>query len=718
MMNFWQQRWRTPAILQMEAAECGAAALGIILAHYHCYQPLEKLRVECGVSRDGSKAVNIIKAARRYGMEAYGVQIEEIGSLTSIQWPCILHWQLNHFVVLERIVGEKIFINDPAQGRRTITRKELDYAFSGIALILKKTDQFQQGQLPPSVLSGLKRRLQGCWGALAFVAIVSLALILPGILIPGFIKIFIDDILIHQRDHWLPMLSSFMIVVLFFQAAFVLLQKKYLLRWQTHLSLKTSANFFWHVLQLPYNFFQQRFSGDINERVSANSRISQLVSGEFTASLIGMISMLFYAIVMFFIDWQLTLVGIIVVVINFYLLLVISHKIANVSRSFLQTRGNMQGLEMNSLQNIETLKATASESQFFQQWAGYHAKVLNAQQAIMVYNQALLIVPGLLFGLLTVAILGFGSWKIIQGQLTVGTLVAFQTLMTNFSAPTSTLLGLGNQIQQARGDMARLDDVLENPRDLCIEQALDLPYNNIALTGALELRNVSFGYSPLEKPLLEHLNLRVSPGQHIALVGRTGSGKSSLIKLLTGLYQPWHGSVLFDGQSIGDLSRQSFSRDVALVDQDIFLFSGTIADNLTLWGLQASEDELLQSLRQACLYDEIISRGGLYAQVEEGGSNFSGGQCQRLEIARALVKHPKVLLLDEATSALDPVLEEKIYQNLKQLGITLIIIAHRLSAIRDCDQIIVFDDGKIIEQGNHETLIKANSAYAKLVRLD
>lgn len=709
---------RTPVVLQMEIAECGAASLGIILSYYNCHQSLEKLRVECGVSRDGSNALNILKAARCYGFEAEGFEIDNIDSLKKIHLPCILHWEFNHFLVLESISGDKFYLNDPAFGHRMVSRKEMDKLFTGVALTLKKTSQFKKGNKFPSVIEGLKKRLKGSLKTLTFIGLASLALIFPGILIPGFIKIFIDDILINSQHYWLPNLFIFMTITLFFQVTFSWLKNFYLLKLKISMNVKSSSIFFWHVLKLPYLFFQQRMAGDINERINANERISNLISGKFMEGIIGIISMVFYASIMIFIDWQLTLIGFFVVFINFLFLFLISKKIANIGQSYLQLSGKLEGTEMGGLQIIESLKACASERYFFQKWSSQHAKVINTQQKIAIYSQALVVMPSLFFGLLTGIVLGFGGWKIMQGQLTLGTLVAFQALLNKFSEPTTTLLGLGNEIQQTQGDITRLDDVINNPQDTHIDQTENITHSNLIQAGSIELNSISFGHSPLEEPLIKDFNLQITGGSRVSIVGKTGCGKSTLIKLITSLYQPKEGQILIDKSPINKISREEFSKKISLVDQDIFLFSGTIAENLTLWRSDFSEKELIDSLKLACLYDEIIMRGGIHAKVEEGGANFSGGQCQRLSIAQALINKPRLLILDEATSNLDPIMEKNIYENLKKLNTTLLIVAHRLSAIRDSDNIIVMDKGKIIEQGNHNTLIQNNSLYSQLVKME
>lgn len=702
----------------MEAAECGAAALSIILAYYGRHVSLEKMRVECGVSRDGSNAVNILKAARRYGLVALGARVDELDTLYEVKLPCILFWEFNHFVVLEGIRGKKFYINDPATGPRVVDRNTFNRAFTGVVLTFEPTEDFQKGGKAFSVRKALQRRLHGSNTALFYVILASLALVIPGIVIPGFSKIFIDDILIRNTQNWFMPLIVGMVITAGLRGLLTWLQNYYLMRMQIKLTLTASANFLWHVLFLPITFFQQRFAGDVQERVAANNRVADLLSGELSISVVSLISMVFFAVVMSLLSWPLTLIAILVAFVNFILLYSVARRIADINRRFLQERGKLTGFEMNGLQAIESLKAMGAEDDFFIRWAGYHTKTINSQQRIMLYNQLLLILPRLLSGLTTVTILGLGSWQIMQGYLTVGTLVAFQSLVISFNAPLGALLGLGNQIQQIRGDLARLDDVLQHPKDIRISQIYKTPMKIKHVPPEIKFHHVQFGYSLLNSPLLSDFNWQINAGSRVALVGKTGSGKSTVAKILCGLYQPWKGEILINDKSLSQISPQSLANILSFVDQDILLFEGTVEDNLTLWEKKYSHENIQRALQDACLEDVINERGGIGSWVAERGSNFSGGQQQRLEIARALVNNPAILILDEATAALDPVIEKRIYDHLKQRACTLFIIAHRLSAIRECDEIVVIDNGQIVQQGKHEELLQQKGPYVELISFE
>ncbi|HXU26586.1 MAG TPA: ATP-binding cassette domain-containing protein, partial [Bacteroidia bacterium] len=577
---------------------------------------------------------------------------------------------------------------------------------------------FQKGGEKISLISTIKRRLQGFGEALNYILLASLALIIPGIVIPGFSKIFIDDILIGQIQNWfLPLLVG-MVITGLMRAIFSWLQQIHLLRLQTQLLLTNTVKFLQHVLRLPIVFFSQRYKGDISERISANDRLASLLSGDVSTSIVSLFSMVFYALVMLLVSWPIALISIIAALINAGLLYYVAQRIADKSYGYLQERGKLVGLEMHGLQIIETLKASAAEDAFFQRWAGYHARTINSQQQIAFYELILELGPQLLNALTTMILLGLGGWLVMHGHLTIGSLVALQSLLVSFNMPLSTLVNLGGELQQIRGDLARLDDVLQHPEDSRLQTAFPDTLPITKLNGSLTFKNINFGYSPLEPPFIQDFNLSVPTGTRVAIVGATGSGKTTIAKLVAGLYQPTTGTVYLDDFALPTISPARLAHSLTLVDQDIFLFEGSVRDNLTLWNPNISDAAIEQALHDACLIDVIATRGGLEAKIAEGGTNLSGGQRQRLEIARALATNPSLLILDEATSALDPIMEKQIYDNLHKRGCTLLIIAHRLSAIRDCDQIIVLANGKIAQQGRHEKLMRQEGLYKKLYETD
>ncbi|MCP3943144.1 MAG: NHLP family bacteriocin export ABC transporter peptidase/permease/ATPase subunit [Desulfobacteraceae bacterium] len=712
------KRIKTPTVIQMEALECGAAALCVVLGYYGKFVPLEKLREECGVSRDGSKAANILKVARKYGMDAKGFR-KELEGLKTLTLPMILFWNFNHFVVLEGIKKDRVFINDPATGPIVVNFEELDDAFTGVALSIFPGRKFKKGGRAPGMLCALKGRLSGIKTGLSFAVLANLALIVPGLVIPVFLKIFVDNILVGQKTYWLKPLLLGMALTLILQGFLTWLKETSLLRQQVTLAVTTSARFFYHILRLPYVFFTQRYAGEIGSRVLINDRVAVLLSGDLATTVLSLLTIAFYTSLMFYYDVLLTVIGILIASLNFAFLKYIFRKRTDLNQRVLQERGKLMATAMNGLNLIETIKATGSESDFFARWSGYQAKSLNAQQELFWWTNLSSPVPIMLTMLNTAAILGLGSIRVMDGYMTMGMLVAFQSLMNSFMAPVGQLVNLGSRFQEAIGDMNRLDDVLSYEQDR-LYTTKDGNRSNLSakvkLAGHLEFKNITFGYSRLESPLLENFSLSVPPGARVALVGASGSGKSTIAKLVCGLFQPWEGEILFDGMPRDAFARVVILNSLSYVDQDIFLFSGTIRENLTMWNTAARDIDMVKAAKDAAIHEDISVLTNAYdGLISEGGKNFSGGQRQRLEIARALLTNPSILILDEATSALDPETEKNIDAALRQRGCTCLIIAHRLSTIRDCDEIIVLDKGKVVQRGRHQKLINQDGQYRNLI---
>ncbi len=722
----------------MEAVECGAASLAKVLAYHGLFVPLEELREACGVSRDGSKASNMMKAARRYGLVAKGYK-REPGSLKQVPGPMIVHWNFNHFLVLEGFRKGRVYLNDPSAGPRVISEQEFDEAFTGVVLTFEPGPDFEKGGGKRSLSSALRSRLEGSGEAVIYVVVAGLALVLPGLIIPTFAKIFVDDVLVGGARSWIRPLILGMGVAALIVATLTWLQQSHLLRLETKLAASTSGRFFWHVLRLPFKFFTQRFGGEIGSRVAINDKVARMLSAELATTMLSVVMVVFYAVLMIQYDVLLTVIGITIAGINILALKFVARKRKDANQQLLQERGKLLGVAMGGLQTIETLKASGSEMDFFTRWSGYHAKTINAQQQLGVYSQVLAVVPPLLLGINVALILGFGALRIMDGEMSMGMLVAFQSLMLSFVKPVNDMVALGGKYQEVEGDMNRIDDVLmyqpDRPSELChpdvsaIEEgsngaARDVGSRTIAssaaattLQGFLELKDVTFGYSPLDEPLIESFNLSLKPGARVALVGGSGSGKSTVAKLVCGLFEPWSGEIRFDGIPRRHIPPALLNSSFAFVDQDIFLFGGTIRENLTLWDETIQEADVIQAAKDASIHEVIAARShGYNSTVEEGGRNFSGGQRQRLEIARALAGNPSILVLDEATSALDAATEKLIDDRLRCRGCTMLVVAHRLSTIRDADEIIVLDGGHVAQRGTHENLMADGGLYARLIQ--
>lgn len=711
-------RERTPTVLQMEAVECGAAALAIVMGYHRKFVPLEELRQVCGVSRDGSKASNVVKAARTYGFEARGYRYEP-SEVLALRQPVIVFWNFNHFLVVEGVSKAGVHLNDPATGPRTVSPEEFDQGFTGVALQITPGPDFKPEGQPDSILSGLRKRLPLREPALLYLVIAGLLLVLPGLVLPVFAKVFIDEYLIGRMDSWIKPLLVGMAVTMVLQGVLTWLQRYYLARFHAKLAMATSSQFLWHVLRLPVVFYAQRSAGDISGRVGINNRVAELMTGELATTLLNLVVLVFYAALMLSYDVLLTLVGVGVAAINIVVLQRMARQRKDVNQKLANDHGKLLGTSMNGLQMIETLKASGTESDFFAKWAGHHAKVVNGMQAAGGQGVLRVGVPLLLSTLNNVLILSLGGLRVMEGALTMGALVAFQSLMASFLQPVNQLVALGASIQEMEGDMKRLDDVLkyapESDSTQTGEAASEVAVDR--LQGAVELRNISFGYSKLEPPLLENFNLTLRPGARVALVGASGCGKSTVSRLVMGLYEPWSGEILFDGRPRHQWPRATLVNSLSMVSQEIALFEGGVRDNLSLWDDTLPEAELIRAAQDACIHDVLVTRpGGYESPVLEGGVNFSGGQRQRLEIARALAINPRILVLDEATSALDPLTEQQIDDNLRRRGCTCLIVAHRLSTIRDCDEIIVLDRGRVVQRGTHEDMRAVPGPYAELMQ--
>ena len=704
----------------MEAMECGAAALAMILAHHGRVVPLTELRQACGISRDGSKASNVVKAARAYGLTARGFR-KEPEEVRELPMPAIAFWDFNHFLVVEGFTNDRVYLNDPASGPRTVSLEEFDRSFTGVILTFEPGEGFERGGEFPSLIRGLASRLHGSLGALSFGVLAGLALILPGLLMPAYSRVFVDNILVGGITEWLPPLLTAMAVTLVFLVALSWLQQYALFRLAQKLELTSSGRFFWHVLHLPVTFFDLRYAADVASRTQLNARIADLLSTRLTVNVVNLTMIVFYAVAMLRYDVILAVIGVSLSLLNLVALRVSGRRRTDASRRVEREQGLVLATSFHGVQNIETLKAGGTESDFFARWAGFQAKAIRADQELSVYTSYLSVVPALLTGLTTTAILIIGGAQIIVGALTIGALVAFQYLIASFSAPVNTLVSLGGDIQEVEAGIGRLDDVLEYPTDATLDAypPADGPEGRrepARLAGGFELRDITFGYSPLDPPLIEGFNLTVRPGARVALIGGSGSGKSTIARLLCGLYQPWSGDILFDGRPRTSHPREVMVSSLALVNQEVVLFEGSVTENITLWDATVPESQVIQAGRDAEIHQDIAARVGGYASmVQEAGRNWSGGQRQRLEIARALVSDPSILVLDEATSALDPTTEQRIDDHLRRRGCSCLIVAHRLSTIRDCDEIVVLQNGRIVQRGTHDELIAQGRLYASLI---
>lgn len=707
------RRVRTKTVLQMEAAECGAAALAIVFAYHRLFLPLERLREECGVSRDGTNAARLLTVARRYGFNTKGL-LKEPDELTNLPLPAIIHWNFDHFVVLEKISRDKACINDPARGRRTVTRREFDHSFTGPILIITPSENYKPQGSPTRVIPVLFAWLSGFKRAVALLFAVGLCLVLPGIAVAALSRAFVDSILIEKIPGILWPLAIGVAISTLCSGILTWIQREALSRLAYNLVTEFSSNYLWHALRLPLSFHLARHPSDIAARVEIGDRLTWLLSGDLPSLVLSALMAVFYGFLMYWVEpvlfWLVFTLASIAIVIDRMSAAFRVDKASQVSNE----RARLINATVGGLQAIETLKANGLESNFLKKWTSQHVRSINAQHSLLFSNECFSTLSRYLHILGTQAVIGAGAWLVMRGEMSIGTLVAFQSLTMSFFAPLSECARFAGRIDEIGAQIARFRDVLDYPVE---NHTLPLDPNPATLVGRVEFQSVTFGYNPLRPPCVVDLNFTIEPGQRVAIVGRTGSGKSTIARLISGLIESNCGDILIDKKRRKEIPTSTLTSGIAIVEQEIHLFEGTIAENLTLWDTSILREQIERALSDACL-SHVMNRLplGIHTPLIEGGRNLSGGERQRLEVARALLREPKILILDEATSALDPEIEKIMYDRIRQRGCTCIVIAHRLSAIRDSDEILVVDSGRIVERGRHEDLWRANGIYRQLLQ--
>ena len=706
---------KVPVVMQLEALECGAASLCMVLAYFGKWIPIERVREDCGVSRDGSNAMNIVKAARYYGLDAKGYRLEPSSLKSNGKFPCIIHWNFNHFVVLNGFRGGKAYINDPARGSYSISMEAFDEAFTGICLQFEPTEKFVPSGKPKSMFSFAAKRLRGTRAAIIFTMLTAMIAALMGFIQPAFSRVFLDHLLTGNDPGWF---TPFLIILGVFNLVEILmsaLHAVYSLRINGKMAATGNASYMWKILKMPMNFFSQRMAGDIQERQLSNAVIANTLINTMAPLLLNVVMMVFYLVVMLRYSLMLTVVGITSLTVNIVISRIISKKRINITRVSMRDSAKLASTTVSGIEMIETIKSSGAENGFFKKWAGYQASVNNQQVKFLKLDQYLGLIPQFVATLANNAVLFLGVWLIMRGSFTVGMVMAFQGFLTAFMTPAQTLIQSGQVLQEMRTQMERVDDVMEYPDDVVFDETASSEGRS-KLSGNIELKNIVFGYSPLDEPLIKNFNLTVTPGKSIAIVGASGCGKSTVSNLISGLYKPWSGEILFDGKPINEISKNVFRSSLAVVDQEVVIFEDTIANNIKTWDKSIEDFEMILAAHDAHIHQDIMQRSkGYQHKMIEGGKDFSGGQRQRIEIARALAGDPTVIILDEATSALDAKTEYDVVNSINKRGITCIVIAHRLSTIRSCDEIIVMEQGEIMDRGTHSELMKSSELYRNLV---
>ncbi len=706
---------RVPVVMQMEALECGAASLTMIMHYYRKFIPLEQARVDCGVSQDGSSAKNILLAARSYGMKANAWRLEPQDLMEEGPFPCILHWGFNHFVVLCGFKGKRAVLNDPARGRVTVEWEEFDREFTGVCITFEPDEGFVPSGRRKTVFDYARERLKGTGTAAVFVILTTTISSLIGLISPVFSRVFLDRLLTGLNPEWLtPFMLGFCCLILI-NLSVSWISAVYSLRIQGKMAAVGSASYLWKVLRLPMQFFSQRLSADISDRQATNASIAGALINTFAPLALNILMMVFYLVVMLRYSWLLSLIGVGAIFLNTAVSALVTARRVNITRVQQRDAAKLSSATMSGISMIETIKSSGAENGYFGRWSGYQASVNTQQVSYTRLNLLLGALPGAITAIANLAVLGVGVLLVVQGQFTIGMVMAFQFFLSSFMSPATALINAGQSMQEMITQMERVDDVMSYREDECFTpRPKKGEYQK--LSGAIELKNVTFGYSRLGKPQVTDFSMTVRPGQKIAFVGRTGCGKSTIAKLISGLYQPWSGEITFDGVPLSEIDRDVFTGSVSVIDQDITLFEDSISENIKMWDDSIEDFEVTLAARDAGIYDDIITReGGFEHKLLDGGRDLSGGQRQRLEIARALSQDPTICIMDEATSALDARTEHDVIRSINDRGITCIIIAHRLSTIRDCDEIIVLDKGRIVERGTHEQLYALGGLYTSLV---
>lgn len=710
------RRVRTPSVYQIESTECGAACLSMILGYYGGSAPMEEIRYHCGVSRDGCSAADIVRAARHFGLEPHAYK-REPEALRETQLPCILHWNFSHFVVLEGFGKNCAYINDPASGRQKVTMQELDDAYTGIVLCFVPDDNFKKSEIKSGLWELVAKRLGEEKGAIVYLFLTGLLLVVPAMALAVLTQRFVDLVLLRGRGFDAAAIIVAILLTHVFRIVFIWLRGTVLNTLRLKLSMRSNYMLLHKMFRLPSSFFEQRYAGELAQRLENNSEVNSFLTGNFSEAILNVFQAVFYLILMLSYSVRLTLVGCLGVALSLLVSGLLLRPLSGLNARKVQDSNRLIGMLCAGISASATIKAGGVENEYASDILGYYAGQTESEQRLGRAQQIVTAIPSSISNVFQVIIMMIGGGLVITGHCTTGMLTAFCQLLSAFVEPVNMLIGLSQRVQGMKAGLSRVEDI-ESARTERRYEAAGTENEKLPLkfSGSIEARNLVFGYNPGLAPVVNGFSVKAAPGSRIAVVGTSGCGKSTVGKLLAGLASPWQGEVYFDGIPLKSIPPRLLCESLSVIGQNAALFSGTIRENLSFWRTDFSENEMFRAVMDAQAYDMINALPGAYDyRLDEGGRNLSGGQRQKLEIARALMTDPSIMIMDEATSALDAVTEKRVMDNLRRRGCTLFVIAHRLSTIRDCDLIMVMDRGTVVECGSHEQLMAHKGVYARLI---